>query len=143
MIGNSSSEKSTSAVQWQPEDGWLGIMPGKTSIKDAINRLGGTCETSEMANGFSFDFQDGLIRVTTIEHQGTISKIWISGKLAETNLKGLIPANLKSATESFAGLSRMKSDSHNADIYEAPGVRLAIASGNDNGSLMWIEFIPL
>lgn len=133
MIGNSS-------IRWNPEEGWLGVVPGRTSIKDAIDKLGGTCETCEMANGFSFDFHDGLIRVTTIEQQGTISKIWISGKLAD---KGLVPANLKSATESFAGLSRLKSDSHNADIYEAHGVRLAIASGSDNGSLMWIEFIPL
>ena len=84
--------------EWRPGQGWLGVVPGVTLIRDAINQLGGTCETSEMANGFSFDFRDGLIRVTSIEQQGTISKLWISGDLA---VDGTIPGSLLSAREVF------------------------------------------
>ncbi len=126
--------------EWQPGQGWLGVVPGVTLIKDAIDSLGGTCETAEMANGFSFDFKDGLIRVTAIEQKGTISKLWISGKLAE---QGIIPGTLTAAQKVFSSLRRTGNDASNLDIYETQGVRLASSSGTDNGCLLWIEFLPV
>ena len=141
MIAKDSDNLSNSSLSaWRPGQGWLGVIPGKTSIKDAINGLGGTCETAEMANGFSFDFMDGLIRVTAIEQQATISKLWISGRLASA---GIIPGSLKSAQNVFSNLLRVGRDPFNADIYESEGVRLAAASGSDDGDLVWIEFLPV
>jgi len=128
---------SSSAVRkWQRGDGWCGVVPGKTSIKDAINRLGGSCEMSEMANGFSFDFKQGLIRVTTIEQQGVVSKIWISGELAR---EASIPATISEAKSAFSNLLRVR---HyvGTEIYECDGLRLAAAAGNENGIIAWIEF---
>ena len=139
MIANDSNKSSLANKEWRPGQGWLGVVPGVTSIRDAINGLGGTCETAEMANGFSFDFKDGLIRVTTIEQHGTISKLWISGKLAQ---QGIIPGSLKSAQNIFANLRMIGHDPSNSDIYETRGVRLAAASGVDNGDVVWIEFLP-
>lgn len=130
---------SSQTKRWQHKDGWLGVKPGVTKIKDAIEALGGICETAEMANGFSFDFREGLVRITCIEQQLTISKLWISGILAA---EGLIPVSLKEAQEIFAGLKRVGSDPSNTDIYEAVGVRIGIASGSENGNLAWIEFLP-
>lgn len=126
--------------EWRPEHGWLGVVPGVTTIKDAINKLGGICETAEMANGFSFDFRDGLIRVTSIEQQGTISKLWISGQLADL---GIIPGTLKFAQSMFPNLNYVRHDSSNAEIYESEGIRLAAATGSDNANVIWIEFFPV
>lgn len=140
MIANDSNNSSLISNQWRPGQGWLGVVPGLTTIKDAINELGGICETAEMANGFSFDFKDGLIRVTAIEQQGKISKLWISGKLAE---QGVIPHSLKTAQRVFPNLLRKGQDPTNADIYEGPGLRLATASGSDDGDVIWIEFFPV
>ncbi len=125
---------------WRPGLGWLGVIPGVTSIRDAINGLGGTCETAEMANGFSFDFKDGLIRVTAIEQHGTISKLWISGRLAN---QGIIPGSLKAAQDVFPNLRMTGHDPSNSEIYETRGVRLAAASGSDDGDIVWIEFLPV
>ncbi len=125
---------------WRPGHGWLGVIPGVTSIRDAIDGLGGTCETAEMANGFSFDFKDGLIRVTAIEQHGTISKLWISGRLAK---QGVIPSSLKAAQEVFPNLRMIGHDASNAEIYESRGVRLAAASGSNDGDIVWIEFLPV
>ena len=125
---------------WQPGHGWLGVIPGVTSIRDAINELGGTCETAQMANGFSFDFKDGLIRVTAIEQHGTISKLWISGRLAN---QGVIPASLKAAQDVFPNLRMIGHDPSNSEIYETSGVRLAASSGSDDGDIVWIEFLPI
>ena len=125
--------------EWQPGQGWLGVVPGVTLIRDAINKLGGTCETSEMANGYSFDFEDGLIRVTSIEQQGTISKLWISGELAG---HGTIPGSLSSAREVFPELRHVGSDATNAEIYACSSVRLAATPGPD-GKVIWIEFFPV
>ncbi len=138
MIANDSSALANK--KWRPGQGWLGVVPGITSIRDAINGLGGTCETAEMANGFSFDFKDGLIRVTAIEQHGTISKLWISGQLGR---QGVIPSSLKAAQEIFPSLRLIGHDPFNADVYETPGVRLAAASGRDDGDVVWIEFLPV
>ncbi len=138
MTANDSSALANK--EWRPGQGWLGVVPGVTSIRDAINSLGGTCETAEMANGFSFDFKDGLIRVTTIELNGTISKLWISGQLS---VQGVIPRSLKAAQEFFPNLRMIGHDPFNCDVYETRGVRLAAASGSDDGELVWIEFLPV
>lgn len=126
--------------EWRPEQGWLGVVPGVTTIKDAIDKLGGICETSEMANGFSFDFRDGLIRVTTIEQQGKISKLWISGELAD---QGIIPGSLQYARSLFANLRHVRNDSSNAQIFESECIRLAALSGQDDANIIWIEFFPV
>lgn len=125
--------------EWRPGQGWLGVVPGITSIKDAVNKLGGICETAEMANGFSFDFKDGLIRVTSLEQQGTISKLWISGKLAGQNT---IPGTLAGARNIFPGLRHAGNDATNAAIYECSSLRLAATPGED-GQIIWIEFFPV
>jgi hypothetical protein len=135
-----SDNTSLISKEWRPEQGWLGVVPGQTSIKDAIDRLGGICETAEMANGFSFDFRDGLIRVTSPQQQGTISKLWISGVLAE---QGIIPGSLKYAKSMFPNLHFVRHDSTNAEIYESPGIRLAASTGNEDADVMWIEFFPV
>jgi|GEM_PF-4357428 hypothetical protein len=136
MIAN---DASLVQKEWSPEQGWLGVVPGVTTIKEAVNKLGGVCETAEMANGFSFDFRDGLIRMTSIEQQGTISKLWISGELAE---QGIIPGSLKYAKSMFSNLRLVRHDSSNAEIYESDGIRLAAVTGNDDASVIWMEFFP-
>lgn len=122
--------------QWQRGDGWLGVVPGRTPIKEAIKKLGDACEVSEMANGFSFDFRQGLIRVTTIEQEGTVSKLWISGALAQ---ELVIPQTLKEAELGFQNLRWVRVDV-GTEIFESEGIRLAAAAGSDNGKIAWIEF---
>ncbi|MCC6978424.1 MAG: hypothetical protein IT343_08885 [Candidatus Melainabacteria bacterium] len=121
--------------RWQRGDGWRGIVPGRTAIKDAIQKLGGTCEVSEMINGFSFDFRQGLIRVTTIEQHGIVSKLWMSGDLAQEKI---IPETLNDAETVFQNLRWVRHDV-GTEIYESDGVRLAAQAGSENGRIAWIE----
>lgn len=122
--------------KWQREDGWLGVVPGRTPIKEAIEKLGGMCEVSEMANGFSFDFKEGLVRVTTIEQNGIVSKLWISG---DPSHELVIPQTLKEAEIGFQNLHWVRHDV-GVEIFESDGVRLAAAAGSDNGRIAWLEF---
>ena len=122
--------------KWQRGDGWLGVVPGRTPIKEAIKKLGGICEVSEMANGFSFDFREGLVRVTTIDQNGTVSKLWISGDLAHDLV---IPETLKEAEAGFQNLRWVRHDV-GVEIFECDGIRLAAAAGSDNGRIAWLEF---
>jgi len=126
--------------EWRPDDGWLGIVPGVTTVKEAVDKLGGIGEASEMSNGISFDFRSGLIRVTCIEQKSSISKIWISGQLAE---EGSIPRSLKCAQSLFPGLHMVGHDASNAAIYEAAGVRLATPTNTDDADILWIEFFAV
>ncbi|HEY9785587.1 MAG TPA: hypothetical protein V6D17_09320 [Candidatus Obscuribacterales bacterium] len=121
---------------WKPEDGWSGIMPGRSTVEQVFAVLGQPDEHSEMANGDCFDFKGGLIRITILSGQSAISKIWLSGDLSDGNL---IPATLEEAVCCFGKLNATKRDAMHAQIFERPGVRVACNPSEPRLSIRWLE----
>ncbi len=121
---------------WHPDDGWMGLVPGRSSIDDAKKKLGPSRE-SEMANGWSYDFHEGCIRISVIAgEQPLISKIWVSRDLADPRY---MPRNFEEACSVFGPMSATARGELSEVFFEAPGVRLAILSGTDPESVLWME----
>ncbi len=129
-IGNSNDRQ-----HWHPDDGWMGLVPGKTSIDEAKKKLGPSRET-EMANGWSYAFQEGCIRITVIEEQPFISKIWVSRDLEDPRY---MPRNLEEARSIFGPLSATARGELSEAFFEAPGVRLAVLDATEPESVLWME----
>lgn len=120
---------------WIPDDGWMGLIPGRSSVEDARKKLG-PCSDAEMANGWSYDFQDGAIRVTVIEDQPYISKIWVSRDLQDQRY---MPRTLEEARTIFGALAATNRGALSEVFFEAPGVRLAVLCDADPESVLWME----
>jgi hypothetical protein len=126
----------TQISAWKPEDGWLGLVPDLSTLDDAIDVFGPVTEQSELENARDFAFRDGLIRVTVLNDQHSIAKIWLSGELKDP---ALIPANLNDARRYFGQLKPTRMARFAGVIFESAGVRLACSPAGDPKSIEWME----
>lgn len=122
--------------EWKKGDAWNGLTPGVSTRVDVAAVLGAADEVSEMANGECFDYRSGKVRVTFIEGNESIAKIWLS---ADLNNSDLIPVSLGDAISRFGALKATKLDALSAQIYERPGVRLATVPGTTPERVIWVE----
>ncbi len=130
----------TGDSSWSWETGWNGLVPGRSVLKDVLDRLGDPEGESEMANGRCFDFFNGTCRITFLNGNPVVSKIWVSIRLSRFDL---IPFNIDQAVERFGELKATRVDREHGVIFEKPGLRIASDPQTEPEAVNWIElFCP-
>jgi hypothetical protein len=69
---------SSSSTKWTKSDGWHGIVPGKSNIKDAIAKYGTPTAKSESRNSRTYAFDGGAIEVTADKRSDTVWLILVN-----------------------------------------------------------------
>ncbi len=106
---------------WVPEKGWNGLIPAVSTLSEAMERLGAWQGSSQLLNGVVYDFCEGTVRITVLEEEATIAKIWVSSSFQGG---ALIPQTIEAARELFGTLKATKLDVLQGEIFERPGLRI-------------------
>lgn len=116
---------------------WRGILPGKTTLADAIARLGRPEGQDRSLNATTYRFDGGRIRLTVIDGQEAIGKVRLDGKLAG---EGAIPGDIDAATSQLGPLKLTRRDRLDGLIFERPFVRVACDENPQPERVRWIEY---
>lgn len=120
---------------WRPDDGWYGIIPGRSTLAQAIQLLGQPTKKASLANAESFEFLAGIVRVSILDDQPYISKIWIS---RDINDPRLVPTTIEEARRLFGTLKATRRDQLVGIIFERPGMRIACNPSSPE-RIEWME----
>ena len=121
---------------WKPTDGWQGLIPGISSLDDAKKLLGPASNKSELSNGIIYDFQAGFIRITILEGEEKIARIWIS---AAASQPFTVPDCIDSAIKQFGKLI-VRSVKHQSGVFtERPGMRICCDPMTESLKIKWME----
>ena len=135
-IGDESVENSG----WKFTDGWQGLIPSVSSMHDARMILGEICGESELANGVTYDFDEGKIRVTVRNGNDKIARIWIDSRAPQLFL---LPANISELSTAFGKFTATGVSRNEGAIFERPGMRACCNAMDEDSSLIWLEiFAP-
>lgn len=121
---------------WQCFDGWQGLVPGKSSIENCKSLLGEITGISELANGITYDFQEGKIRVTVRDGESVICKIWID-RAAPFPFQP--PCTIDEAMFAFGKLVTTGVNRQEGCILERPGMRLCCNAMDETNPINWME----
>lgn len=106
---------------WRWTDGLCGLIPGVSTLADAMARFGTISNTSELANGTTYDFLNGALRVTILEGAATIRTIVLQQKPETSHV---VPPDIVSAMSQFGKLSATRLDRFEGVVFERPGMRI-------------------
>ncbi len=121
---------------WQWQDGICELIPSRSSLADAEDRFGPPCAVSELANGYTYDFLNGAVRVTLLNGSSEIWKI-IVNKRPET--ESFIAPDVVSAMTRYGKLSATRLDRAEGVTFERPGMRVICDPGNSPEEVLRIE----
>lgn len=121
---------------WRWQDGWCGLVPGEHELSDALAILGKISGESELANGKTYDFLEGKVRVSILDGAEEIAKIFID-KLSPEPFN--IPPTINEAMELYGklittGVSRLE-----GAILERPGMRICCDAMQEHNPILWME----
>ncbi len=131
-IGDSSVDGSG----WKWQDGWQGLIPSISTIEDAINILGSVTGKSELANGVTYDFLNGYVRITVRTDSLAIAKIWIDKSAGEPYTS---PQTVEEAVALFGKLVTTGVNRQEGAILERPGMRICADCMNESNPIRWLE----
>lgn len=106
---------------WRWTDGLCGLIPSVSTLDDAIAKFGTITNTSELANGVTYDFLNGGLRVTVLTGATTIRTIVLQYR-PETN--EMLPPDMAAAMAKFGKLSATRLDRFEGVVFERPGMRI-------------------
>lgn len=133
-------DESVENAGWKFNDGWQGLIPSVSSIDDAIKILGEVCGESELANGITYDFKEGKVRVTVRNGNDKIARIWIDARASQLFL---VPPNICELTKAFGKFVATGVSRNEGAFFERPGMRACCNAMDENSSLLWLEiFAP-
>lgn len=136
MGGNQVSESGSYDPGWRPDDGWNGLIPGRSTLPQAIQLLGQPTNRSTLANAESFEFLAGSVRVCIMDDQPFISKIWVSRDINDSRL---VPNTIEEARRTYGALKATRRDQLVGVIFERPGLRIACNPSSSPERIEWIE----
>lgn len=136
-IGDDSIEKSG----WKFGDGWHGLVPSLSSLEDAKSVLGSVTGVSELANGVTYDFLEGKVRLTFRHEAEQVVRIWIDVRAPQPFAP---PQNIGELTHAFGKFATTGVSRNEGAIYERPGMRACCNAMDEHNSLCWLEiFAPI
>ncbi len=121
---------------WRWQDGICELIPSRSSLTDAEHLFGTPCAVSELANGYTYDFLNGAVRVTLLNGSREIWKIVVN-KRPET--ESFIAPDVVSAMSRYGKLSATRLDRAEGVIFERPGMRVICDPGNSPEAVLRIE----
>jgi hypothetical protein len=135
---SANSAHTTNNNNWQPKNGWNGLVPGLDQLKNAIAVFGPPENEFKFGNGICYEFAKGTVKITTLDEKpDLISKIRV---LAEPVYSDPLPTNLTELVEKYGPLNRTKLDEFGNIIYERPGLRSSVQLLSSPQSVNWVEF---
>ncbi|MBX9690729.1 MAG: hypothetical protein K2X27_28700 [Candidatus Obscuribacterales bacterium] len=136
LPGLSIGDKSVEDSGWVLSDGWNGLFPGESSIEEAKLMLGEISGISELANGITYDFKDGKVRVSFLDGNPYISKIWIDSS-AEAPFDP--PETIDDALRTYGKMVATAVNRYEGVIFERPNMRICCDAMSDSNPLRWME----
>jgi len=137
---NRSSKRSTSSPR-QIADGWNGIVPGVSQVKDAIAKLGPIEGEDKFANGKWLQFANKNVQLVVLDNDpNTIVKIRVFPGYSD---KDLAPANIDAMQKVYGPLEQTDLDEFGVLTYERSGLRAACDFFGNPHPVKWIEFYPI
>jgi hypothetical protein len=121
---------------WKATDGWQGLIPGISSLDEAVKLLGPSSNRSELSNGIIYDFQTGFIRITILEGEEKIARIWVS---AAASQPFTVPDCADTAAKQFGNLIVRSVNHQSGVIMERPGMRICCDPMTENLRIKWME----
>jgi hypothetical protein len=122
---------------WHLGQGWNGLVPGVSELKDAIKQLGPSASESRVTNGKQYEFAKGTVQILVLNNETKIAKIRV---LPDYPDKELVPGDIDQAQENFGFLEQTDFDESGTLTFSAPGIRLACDAFSDPHAIEWIEF---
>lgn len=136
-IGDDSIENSG----WKSCDGWHGLVPSLSSLEDAKAVLGPVTGVSELANGVTYDFLEGKVRLTFRNGTDSVVRIWIAALAPKPFTP---PQNIEQLRNAFGKFATTGVSRNEGAIFERPGMRACCNAMDECSSLCWLEiFAPL
>jgi len=136
---NKSEEKSTASIRPQ-EFSWHGLVPGKSTVSEAIEILGTVEQEVEFANGKWFEFVNQTVQVIVLDDDMTrIAKIRV---LADFPEKQFMPTTLDEVEQIYGPFQQTQIDEFAVITYERPGLRVACRLFGNPQLVKWLEFYP-
>lgn len=121
---------------WSWTDGICGLVPSRSNVKDAEQLWGCATGVSELANGFTYSFLNGAVRVTVLHDHSTISKIVLRNQPETVEF---MPPNIMAAISRFGSLSATRVDRFDGVTFERPGMRVICDPARDPEEVLSIE----
>lgn len=118
---------------------WHNLVPGTSTVDDAIAELGTFAGSSRFINGVSFDFLDGLVRVYRLDGAAVIHKIRISGELRSYFPQFDVPADVDQLTSLFPELSVVDISPEGEMKMESAGIRVILDANSEPQKVQWLE----
>lgn len=118
--------------------GWNGLIPGQSSLEDAIALLGQPASRFSVVGGECTHFWSGAIRITVLHGKTTISKIWIS---ATAGKQAGIPEGLEEVQRRFGPVEMREEPQIGQRLYTGTGLKVACDPSRKPERVIWIEFI--
>ena len=131
-IGDSSVEN----FGWQWFHGWQGIIPSQSTLEDCKILLGEVTETSELANGMTYDFLHGQVRITILDGSSHVFKAWIDRQAA---FPFTPPPTIDDASEYFGRLITTGVNRYEGCLLERPGMRICCNAMDETNPILWME----
>lgn len=129
-------DNSVESFGWNWQDGWGGLVPSCSRLADAKSLLGEASGVSELANGLTYDFLSGKVRVTILDDSEYIVRIWIDC-LAAPPFQ--LPANAEEASKILGKLITTGVSRLDGAILERPGMRICCNAMDENNPILWME----
>src|SRR5438094_9115729 len=114
---------------------WQGLRPEHSKYSDAVALLGEPSSSQRLTNGIVYQFEEGKVRISFLDHRSIISKIRVNPGVAADDL----PATLAEARTRYGELAAIRLDKLQGAIFEARGIRLACEEAAPN-VVRWVEF---
>jgi hypothetical protein len=127
--------------KWQPTQGWLGIVPGVSTLQQAIAKFGLPETNHRLANGTCYLFANKKIEATVLDSdkQSNISLLRI---LSDCPYQDSIPETIAKARTIFGPLRQTNVGESSMVTFERPGVRIGCELYGNPPKIKCLEFYP-
>lgn len=125
---------------WHWQEGWQGLVPSQSNLDHAIAALGAPCYIGELANGASYDFCGGSVRIVILDGESTINYLSIRPEFLPLQM---VPHFLEEALALYGKFVVTRVERLEGAVYERPGMRIHADAACDRPRIRHLEiFLP-
>ena len=122
---------------WTQQDGWNNLVPGISTLADAITKFGDYENQVKFVNAVMYEFIDRSIQVVVLNDQQPIYKIRIMSTFPD---KDLMPKNIDDLQNVYGCLIKTNIDELATVTYEGSGLRATCSLFDKPQLVKWLEF---
>lgn len=130
------SDPGLTATGWRLQDGWQGLVPGRSGLPDVVKVLGEPMSKNAGEFATTYLFDQGKLEIEIPNDQTALRSVKISRDCKK--LQGF-PEGLSDAQKEFGKLVRTQVLPHGGgDVYERPGMAVSVRPNSPNKELIWL-----